>query len=155
MPSLKIRFDQLDTGEPKQVGIILNEHEVVDVTSLRLQLSWPVIQNVPVAGFVYPRMRVVLQKTQAMGILPGDDEYINAVDLLANNLFVRPVVNEVFAQMQTYNHVSMPGGELINEQFYAAFVQSGNLPTSFILECTLFYSVKKLTELEYVKLALR
>lgn len=155
MPSIKIRFDELDAGEPKQAGIILGENEVIDITSLRLQLSWPVIQNIPVAGYLHPRMRVVLQKTVDLGALPGDDAYINAVDLLVNNLFVRPVVNEVFAQMQTYNHVSMPGGELITDKLYAAFVQTGSLPTSFILECTIFYAVKKLSELEYVKLLFR
>jgi hypothetical protein len=131
------------------------EESIVDVTSIRVQISNPFTQDSDVAGFVMPRLVVSLQYLGDSVLVPGDVGYIDQVDLLINSLIYKPGTATVDTQLETWKQRSMPGGDDFVEPFFLGIDFQGNMPGSYQVDISVFWKVRKGTEIERTFLAVK
>lgn len=152
MPSVRLKFNETEVPSVKELFSGLNG-QIVDVTSIRIQLSNPFTGDNAIGGFTFPRLRVTLQYLGDAVLSPGDSGFVDEVDLIANQTLYKPATFTVDTQMNTWNQHSIPGNEGFVLPFYIGCDVQGNMPGTFVVDVTVFYSVRIGTELERTALA--
>jgi len=128
---------------------------IVDVSSIRVQLSNPFSGDNAIAGFVMPRLVVSLQYLGDTILVPGDSGYIDQVDLIVNSLIYKPATATVDTQLQTWIQRSIPGDDGFIEPFFLGIDYQGNMPGSYYVDVSIFWKLRKGTEIERTALAVK
>jgi len=158
MPAYKLSVASSELPAVKKVDLSIGagaEGAIVDVTSLRVQISNPFTGDSAVAGFVMPRLVVSLQYLGDSVLVPGDSGYIDQVDLLVNSLIYKPGTATVDTQIETWKQRSMPGGDDFIQPFFLGIDFQGNMPGSYQVDISVFWKIRKGTELERTALAVK
>ena len=128
---------------------------IVDVTSIRLQISNPFTGDSAIAGFTMPRIVASLQYLGDSVLVPGDSGYIDQVDLIVNSLIYKPGTASVDTQLQTWNQRSIPGDDAFIQPFFIGLDYQGNVPGMFQVDVSVFWKMRKGTEVERTALAVK
>lgn len=154
MPVYKLTVANSELPAVKTIDLLLPD-DIVDVTSIRLQVSNPFTQDTAVAGFIMPRLVVSLQTLGDAVLLPGDTGYLDQVDLLVNSLIYKPGTLTVDTQIETWKQRSMPGDEGFIKPFFLGIDYQGNMPGSYQVSIAVFWKKRKGTEIERTRLAVK
>lgn len=154
MPVTRLSVPNSDLPAVKTIDLGIHE-AIVDVTSIRVQISNPFAGDSAIAGFTMPRLVVSLQYLGSSVLVPGDPGYIDQVDLLVNSLIYKPGTATVDTQLQSWIQRSIPGDDGFVEPFYLGIDYQGNMPGMYNVDISVFWKMRKGTEVERTALALK
>lgn len=154
MPVYRLTVDGSELPVVKMIDLGVIE-AIVDVTSIRLQISNPFVGDSAVAGYTFPRLVASLQYTGDSVLVPGDSGYIDQVDLIVNAHIYKTGLAVVDTQLQTWNQRSIPGGDEFIQPFFIGLDYQGNMPGSYKVDVSVFWKLRKGTEVERTALAVK
>lgn len=154
MPFFRLSVPSSELPVVKTIDLEVQD-ALVDVTSMRLQISNPFSEDNAIAGFTMPRLTASLQYIGDTVLVPGDPGYIDQVDLIVNSLIHKPATSTVDTQLETWKQRSMPGDESFISPFFVGIDYQGNMPGSYIVDITVFWKMRKGTEVERTAAAVK